>query len=486
MTKGAATFFGTILFSSLLFGAENPFIPRLDSTITGAITGGVLDAGASTYSASVGEGLDFRDFSLKMCFRIPTTKFSLGTKKEDFTGDKFSNIGASLRLNKICHVPVTFMAGRINIHGALAGLYTPYISTSVRSFGDIISIPRAITATLPTPSSIEKAASFLVSYDSKGVADNFSLTGPLVKRVELAFLSNDEADIATSGVVTLRLAGNNFLSLSQTFLMCKVESKSNSWYSAVPLFPPTQYWFSKSEVFFNSAHFVGKATINIYQFNSGNSPRTTVAFRGAVPFRYFSLNLSGFYATDVLTFLPGGGTLKIVTQGKVNPLFTVPLKNLEIKIGGCYYIEERLNSSYEKRLNQKFGAGVLLSNKSFTGKLSFECSDKKDSPAQYKVISAFVLKAGLRPAFGATYSFYEEDDGPRKFDTYSTQVLTQRARGLVFYLKENLAASWENTSRKSDNLTAGFGCYLLHRAKFATTRLSLTARIKIGYKAVGY
>lgn len=470
-----------MLFATTLSASDNPFIPRLENSLSAGLTANTIKSLDSTYFFNIGERLNFRDFDIKMCYRIPSTKFSTGFKNDYATYDKFTNIGAAFRLHKIVSVPITFMAGRLNVTGSFSKLKIPYLSTSVRNFCDIISLPQKLTLNLPTSLTVTKPATFAALYNSKGVADKLSLTGPVVKKLDCAFLSNENGDFATSSSIILKLCDKNFLGFSQTLLLCKIESKSSSWFSAVELFPPTQYWFSNNELYYSNPHFKAKFTANIYQMNSKITSCATFSLESNLIFKYFMLGLGGFYATNDITFLPNGSVLKIAEQIKINPLFIIPTKAAIFKIGGTYYIENRFNAKYKSCVNQKWGAGFMVTKNSGLGKISFECTDNEEESTQYKIISYLALKTKAAPTFNAAYTFYEDITKKNTLSLTSSQrFLQKKDKGVTISLalKESLVAVLNNTT--NDYLTAGLGLHLTHRAKYVNTICSLAIKCKIG------
>lgn len=454
-------------------------LPRVQTVARTSFSFRDIETKKSTYGASLQETLLWRDFDLRYSYRIPSTAFNIGFKKEYGDTDRITVLGAALRFNKMIKVPLTLMAGKLSIKGSAEKITHPYCATTLRYFGTAIPLTSGITATLPTTTAESTPASFVAIYDTDDIPKNIRPTGSIVKHFDCAFMANENTDVMTSGNLIFKLGEKGgFLTFSQTLLAARTSYSSSSWWTPVPQFPATQYFYSSTQLAYRISHLQARFIFNLYDIG-GQNDRIAKTFNCEVhvPFKYFGFTAAGFYSSNYYVILPNDKLLLVLSQGKFAPYFIIPIKDAQIRLGGGYYIEERLNSSREYFINQKYGGGILAKSPLFFAQATFTADDKEGKDTRYTIYTRYEPKITLHPTFTATFSWYDDISSQNSLSLRNTLYLPRNDKTYSIALKENVTII---AGEKYNYTQLGFGFYICNKTKYSITSFTLNIKVKCG------
>lgn len=383
----------SVCFAASSGNGEMPFaVKKIESAVSGGVYVRRDSPCDSTYNASSSVKVAMRAMDVKAAWRIPSVKFGSECDYDEFSW------GAQFRFGEICGVPANLLFGKLNFSGSISKMNAPYISTSASCFGAVPSAASGITVSLPGISSSSKPVSAAFSYKMTPKKN--------IRKFDLCFFSDDRGNFAQSICVNLKAGRKTQFSFSQTGGSFSVSNETAQWFSKTPLFPETKIWFADVQCGINSPFYTAKWCADFYSPGSRDF-EWSVSCENELSAGWCGVLFSGFAASSTEIFTPSSKNVKILSQIKINPVVTVfPFQAFRMRLGGVFYREEKLTSERDVETNCKGGAGLHITGRYGSSRLTFTGAEK-----EYTVYSYCSFRAQWKPAFSVSYAVTGQEDG---------------------------------------------------------------------------
>lgn len=475
----------------------------------------------------------------KVNYYLPSSAFSEPFNMDYLTFNAFNTIGVTLRLNKLIKLPnlyptsktpvaftigidekdkkkkrtklpstthplpIIFMAGKLRTTGSISNIKNPVPSYTPSIFSTPNSLPKTITASLPSPNCVNLPFSFISIYDSslKGKVEE----NCIVKKTDFRFQFFDNGDFNLSGQIIFKLAKDNYLAFSNSLLSTTIQSSSYYWKAKLPLFPTRREYFTSTQLSYINKHFSTKNIFNLYELNSILFHTSTNVYEKKFPikctfsstntltFRYICLNVTGFLASANAIFLPTSKTLKTIKELKINPYFNIYPINTRIKIGISYDILEKLDRNYSSVLTQKAGIGLYIKGEKYFTKHTFFTSIVDNELNKFNTYNYFSLKTPIFTMLSLSASFYPIETASynnsirlynsiRLSDIKNTKKKTDKKikkttnKPLRFYLKDGVQFYYKDALSYT---TITLGAVIMHSIGLVNFNYSLNIKVKM-------
>lgn len=136
----------------------------------------------------------------------------------------------------------------------------------------------------------------------------------------------------------------------------------------------------------------------------------TFTLENSVILPNFKLNVWGFYSNSMNIFTTSSAKLKTLWQVKINPIvnFTTPARTALIKLGGTFYIDEKMDSLNKSTITYKWSGGASVKKKAFSSTLT-----ATGTKTQYALSESISFYTRLTMSVLSSYTLYLNDDGSK-------------------------------------------------------------------------
>ena len=460
-----------IVFSNLniVFGEE--YLKKIDSNTAVSFTikkdsekkyDGTFEN--STYSLYNYAKVSLRGVEFSGVYKIPTTVFSKTPKFDNYA------IGASVFFKDLLHFPLSASAGKLNFSGALSKLKMPTVSSGVSCFSSCSSSTIGISSSLPGSGSTAKPWSASIRYDYTN-----GNTKGVLKNVKTACFYDEKNNFGESLLFVIKPSKKIQLSFSETAGLFSIENTSSAWFSDWGFFPKRPILSANLQAAINTPYYKGRFFTNFYQIEN-HKLGNTFTLENSLVLPHFKLNVWGFYTNSTKIFTISSTKLKTLWQVKVNPIvqFTTPARTALIKVGGAFYIDEKMDSPIKRSLTYKWSGGASVKRRIFSATLT-----ATGSQAQYTVSENLSFYAWIKPNISAAYTLYLNDDGNtverhRLKTSISAQVFSKG--GFSLNAKDALELTF-----KEDKISGANALSFYAKQKIKKTNISASLNIKFTF-----
>lgn len=296
--------------------------------------------------------VDFRDCTLKLAWKIPTTKFSSSPQINPPAA------AGSFYFKELFHFPLELKIGQIKASGSISNLRSPGLSSAGSGFFSNGTNVTCLKAAFPSSSDYSKPLACFAEYP-------FSFLNNTIRLTINAFTST-KSEFEFSTLFDYRINKKTELAFSTTGGLFLIQNMPEKWFSQQTIFKGKNCWCQNFQILFKNPFFYSKAVLNILE--QPHSPvQTTFQSENAIFIKNFSLNISIFSASPNELFTINSSVIDSVFQLRINPQFIlIPESNkFYLKTGFLFYAQESISSDFQYQFLFKNILSVLLKTKAF-------------------------------------------------------------------------------------------------------------------------
>lgn len=451
-------------YSSLVFGKD--YLKKIDSNTTGTFTIKKDSDGSyknSTYALHNYAKISLRDAEFSGVYKIPTSVFGKSAEFNNYA------LGASVFFKELLHIPLALKVGKLNFSGAISKLKTPVISTGVSCFSSCSSSATGISSSLPGVGSTAKPWSVATYYDYANVQG-------ILRNAKATCFYDGKNNFGESLLFVIKPRKKIQISFSETAGLFSIENlSSSSWFSDGGFFPKKQILAANLQTAITSPYYRGRFFTNFYQLENqklGN----TFTLENSVVLPNFKLNVWGFYSNSMKIFTTSSTKLKTLWQLKINPIihFTTPSRTALIKLGGTFYIDEKMDSLNKSTFTYKWSSGANIKKRAFSSTLT-----TTGTQTYYTVSEGILFHTWIQPNVLSSYTVYLNDNGKkiekhRIKNSISAQIFSKGNFSL--HAKETLELTFKEGEISGMNVLSIYA-----KQKIKKTNISASLNIKCAF-----
>lgn len=401
------------------------------------------DTKESTYNFLGNGRFIFKDFDFNIKYKNPSTNFDeeLKCKKDNFFWK------GCFSFDELINVPFSISFGNLGFAGSFSKLNMPTISSGLSCFGNNIfsscGISVGNTCVYESPLSI--------AYKYK-----FSKREGVLRNLGLVYFFDENGNWAESFSIDLKSNKNFIFSFAQTFGMFFIENDSASWFSKTDFFPLSNLYFGNVQFYFDLGFYKCRLLSSIYQsnqivnnikiFNNDLDFNFTFSFENLIKISFFSVNFDGFLSDSITIFTPSSNNLKTIFQLKINPVFNFIIFNnsARMRVGGVFYIDEKIDSNREAFFLYKWSSGVHINWRKVSLRLNFT-----DDSQKYSFFSSVSFKSGIKPFINLDCFFWPSIDSNYEFEKIELRPkfsmnINPNSKNLLFFFSNSYDLIFEN------------------------------------------
>lgn len=448
-------------YTSFVFGKD--YLKKIDSNTTSTFTIKKDSDGSlktSTYALHNYAKISLRDVEFSGVYKIPTSVFGKSTEFNNYA------LGASMFFKELVHIPLALRAGKLNFSGAISKLKTPAISTGVSCFSSCSASATGISSSLPGVGSTAKPWSIAAYYDYANVHG-------ILRNAKATCFYDGKNNFGESLLFIIKPLKKIQISFSETAGLFSIENtSSSSWFSDGGFFPKKQILAANVQTAITSPYYRGRFFTNFYQIEN-RKMGNTFTLENSIILPNFKLNVWGFYANSMKIFTTSSTKLKTLWQLKINPIvhFTTPSRTTLIKLGGTFYIDEKMDSHNKNAFTYKWSGGANIKKRAFSSTLT-----ATGAQTYYTISEGISFHAWIQPNILSSYTLYLNDnertlEKHRIKNSISTQIFSKG--NFTLNAKETLELTFKEGTISGTN---AFSIYA--KQKIKKTNISASVNIK--------